>query len=219
MQILPVDTCVKTPVSPFVRSFATEPRERYGFLYKSVFYGLDTFLTHTPVLRRTPASPSKETNFTKINCWTVLLPESNLKFWHTVDPDNREDNSVESDYSRDENLVNVTCVAEGVYPEPIIRIFSASRPISDKTHMRFNLRNGLYDVTASIQVDDDDMDPDEHVFECELSIPETNYTVKEALYVSLGTKGLCPAGTTRRLGDDSKVLAKLPAIVSSPGFS
>ncbi|KAK6623133.1 hypothetical protein RUM43_008985 [Polyplax serrata] len=114
------------------------------------------------------------------------LPESNLKFWHTVDPDNREDNSVESDYSRDENLVNVTCVAEGVYPEPIIRIFSASRPISDKTHMRFNLRNGLYDVTASIQVDDDDMDPDEHVFECELSIPETNYTVKEALYVSLG---------------------------------
>lgn len=57
----------------------------------------------------------------------VSVPESNLKFWHTVDPDNREDNSVESDYSRDENLVNVTCVAEGVYPEPIIRIFSASR--------------------------------------------------------------------------------------------
>lgn len=48
------------------------------------------------------------------------------------------------------------------------------------------MRNGLYDVTASIQVDDDDMDADEHVFECELSIPEANYTVKQALYVSLG---------------------------------
>ena len=58
----------------------------------------------------------------------VLVPQSNLKFWHTVDSDNREDNSVESsDYPRDENVVNVTCVAEGVYPEPIIRIFSASK--------------------------------------------------------------------------------------------
>ena len=56
------------------------------------------------------------------------MPQSNLKFWHTVDSDNREDNSVESsDYPRDENVVNVTCVAEGVYPEPIIRIFSASK--------------------------------------------------------------------------------------------
>ncbi|EEB11954.1 hypothetical protein Phum_PHUM146390 [Pediculus humanus corporis] len=114
----------------------------------------------------------------------MKVPQSNLKFWHTVDSDNREDNSVESsDYPRDENVVNVTCVAEGVYPEPIIRIFSAS---NSKNHMRLNMRNGLYDVTASIQIDDDDMDPDEHVFECELSIPEANYTVKQALYVSLG---------------------------------
>lgn len=46
--------------------------------------------------------------------------------------------------------------------------------------------DGLYDVSASIQVDDDDMNTEEHVFECELSIPEANYTVKKALLVSLG---------------------------------
>lgn len=61
--------------------------------------------------------------------FSLAVPQSNIKFWHTVDLDDRDDNSVEEDDSSKEveSIVNVTCAAEGVYPEPTIRIYSESK--------------------------------------------------------------------------------------------
>lgn len=70
--------------------------------------------------------------------------------------------------------------------------------VSDKRHMKTKIRNGLFDVAASIQIDDDDMNLQDHEFECELSIPEANYTVKRAIYVSLGKSKLAYVTVTGR---------------------
>lgn len=56
------------------------------------------------------------------------------------------------------------------------------RPVAKPDIIR-KLRNGLYDVTASYQME---AESDEHTFECELTIPGTNYTVRKVLFVTPG---------------------------------
>lgn len=46
-------------------------------------------------------------------------------------------------------------------------------------------RNGLFDAWASVLVNDSDLE-DPTNFECELKIPETNYTVKKSVTVTAG---------------------------------
>jgi hypothetical protein len=46
-------------------------------------------------------------------------------------------------------------------------------------------RNGLFDAWASVLVNDSDLE-DSTNFECELQIPETNYTVKKSVTVTAG---------------------------------
>lgn len=46
-------------------------------------------------------------------------------------------------------------------------------------------RNGVFDAVASVIVDDSDLE-DSTNFECELKIPETNYTVKKMVTLTLG---------------------------------
>jgi hypothetical protein len=46
-------------------------------------------------------------------------------------------------------------------------------------------RNGVFDAVASVIVNDSDLE-DSTNFECELKIPETNYTVKKSVTVTAG---------------------------------
>jgi hypothetical protein len=46
-------------------------------------------------------------------------------------------------------------------------------------------RNGVFDAVASVIVNDSDLE-DSTKFECELKIPETNYTVKKTVILTLG---------------------------------
>jgi hypothetical protein len=46
-------------------------------------------------------------------------------------------------------------------------------------------RNGVFDAVASVIVNDSDLE-DSTKFECELKIPETNYTVKKTVTLTRG---------------------------------
>lgn len=78
-------------------------------------------------------------------------------------------------------LVNVTCSAQGIYPEPKIAIFrKPKRTRMDGVTVETMSRNGAYDILAT-KMFDDTLLPLSTVFECELWIPETNYSTRKSV--------------------------------------
>ncbi|XP_023703368.1 uncharacterized protein LOC111862315, partial [Cryptotermes secundus] len=86
---------------------------------------------------------------------------------------------------KEHKAVNITCKAEGVFPEPELAIHSTERPGTHDIQFETIPRNGVFDAVASVIVNDSDLE-DSTKFECELKIPETNYTVKKTVTLTLG---------------------------------
>ncbi|KAK7873981.1 hypothetical protein R5R35_013394 [Gryllus longicercus] len=105
----------------------------------------------------------------------VYVPEKSLEVTQT-----KNDNAA----------VNVTCSAEGVYPEPVIVIQRQERPDSPEEALVQQIRNdeGLYDIYASIVLEDKVLESPTTFF-CELTIPEANYTAKTSSIYMPGTSG------------------------------
>lgn len=62
---------------------------------------------------------------------------------------------------------------------------SLFRPGTHDTQFETIPRNGVFDAVASVIVNDSDLE-DSTKFECELKIPETDYTVKKTVTLTLG---------------------------------
>jgi hypothetical protein len=63
--------------------------------------------------------------------------------------------------------------------------FLLFRSGSHDTHFETFPRNGVFDAVASVIVNDSDLE-DSTKFDCELKIPETNYTVRKSVILTPG---------------------------------
>ncbi|KPJ11153.1 hypothetical protein RR48_14792 [Papilio machaon] len=74
-------------------------------------------------------------------------------------------------------LVTLICSAENMYPKPIMVILSNGVPLKQTvTEMKMDSW-GLYSVTSTAVVHDDDVKTPLEEFVCELSLPPANYTI------------------------------------------
>lgn len=81
----------------------------------------------------------------------------------------------------DENHINLTCAAHGIYPKPDIDLSWGKRHRGGERGETTTLtveRNGLFDIAVNKILRMDDLVP-QTVFQCLLSIPDTHYSVKE----------------------------------------
>ncbi|KAK6621978.1 hypothetical protein RUM44_001785 [Polyplax serrata] len=89
--------------------------------------------------------------------------------------------------------VNITCVAQGVYPEPNMSLFKdpdrKTKLEIENSIVEKNFRNGAYDITASAIIEDQNL-VTPVIFECELSIPEARYYSKKSSVFYPGIMGL-----------------------------
>ncbi|XP_075227710.1 uncharacterized protein LOC142328097 isoform X2 [Lycorma delicatula] len=80
--------------------------------------------------------------------------------------------------------VNVTCKAQGVYPEPRLTLYkdpeqNNKRPMNGVT-LDSRQRDGAYDVAASTRLQDEELNTTA-VIDCELLIPGTDYQKRKTI--------------------------------------
>lgn len=78
-----------------------------------------------------------------------------------------------------EDTVTITCTADGVFPEPTMTIISSDSTHKGRPEVNTTSRDGLFDIVATVTIEDRDLDSPT-TFDCELRIPEANYTVKRS---------------------------------------
>lgn len=81
----------------------------------------------------------------------------------------------------DDETINLTCSATGVFPEPNIDLhWGQTSPLDDRsiTTTLTVERDGLYDITVHKLLKQEELSS-ETVFQCVLTIPDTSYTIKE----------------------------------------
>lgn len=89
--------------------------------------------------------------------------------------------------------VNVTCAAEGVFPEPSIAIQRQERgeePEATVVVQQTKTDEGLYDISASVVLEDKEL-TSPTTFLCELTIPEANYSARTSSVYMPGTNAAC----------------------------
>ncbi|XP_068914781.1 uncharacterized protein [Tenebrio molitor] len=84
----------------------------------------------------------------------------------------------------EEGLMRVQCLADGVFPRPVMSLRSQEREI-EETEVTARLRGQLYEVSATATLPAL-KDPEE--FSCELRIPQANYTVRRETVFYPGNK-------------------------------
>nr|CAD7398856.1 unnamed protein product [Timema poppensis] len=80
--------------------------------------------------------------------------------------------------------VNISCKAEGLFPEPKMVLFK-DPDRKDKTGMEGVVvetasKEGVYDIKATKIIEYDDLQSTT-MFDCELRIPEANYVVRKSI--------------------------------------
>ncbi|PSN39102.1 hypothetical protein C0J52_24993 [Blattella germanica] len=94
----------------------------------------------------------------------IYVPEKNFELTQTKLNEN--------------TAVNITCKAEGVFPEPELAIRSGEQSRTHVTNFVTIPRDGVFDAIASVEINDSQLGAETR-FDCELKIPETNYTAKK----------------------------------------
>ncbi|XP_045471192.1 uncharacterized protein LOC123678268 isoform X2 [Harmonia axyridis] len=87
--------------------------------------------------------------------------------------------------SSDEGSLRVQCIAEGVFPTPIISLYSQDRELTE-AQVTSRQRGQLYDISATATLEAL-KEPEE--FSCDLRIPEANYTVRRETVIYPGNEG------------------------------
>ncbi|CAL8080893.1 unnamed protein product [Orchesella dallaii] len=80
--------------------------------------------------------------------------------------------------NRREGRVNVSCWATNVYPEPRLILFRDDQMVDDLV-VTTKLNRGAYDVSAYKVIEDANLSSLASMYECELTIPNTNYVRRE----------------------------------------
>ncbi|GFG33451.1 hypothetical protein Cfor_03836, partial [Coptotermes formosanus] len=83
---------------------------------------------------------------------------------------------------QDSGAVNVTCYAEGVYPEPKMELYSDSknRESLKDIVVQVTKSHEYFDISATKILDSADVQTPT-IFDCELKIPEAKYAVKKSV--------------------------------------
>lgn len=93
--------------------------------------------------------------------------------------------------------VNVSCRAQGVYPEPKMILYKYSdadpkpQPMQDVTVLTQRRHDGGFDISAHKLLFDRDL-PDSATFACELRVPSTRYSVRKSLVYYPGADNPLP---------------------------
>ncbi|XP_045478081.1 uncharacterized protein LOC123683217 [Harmonia axyridis] len=87
--------------------------------------------------------------------------------------------------SAGQGKIRVQCLAEGVYPNPIVMLYSLERDIGPAA-VTSRQRGELYDVSATATLDEL-QEPEE--FACDLTIPQANYSVRRETVIYPGNNG------------------------------
>ncbi|EEB10264.1 conserved hypothetical protein [Pediculus humanus corporis] len=79
--------------------------------------------------------------------------------------------------------VNITCIAQGIYPEPHMALYKdlerKTKLIINNTIVEKYYKNGAYNITASALIEDENLITPV-IFECELFIPDAKYHAKKS---------------------------------------
>ncbi|CAL8110934.1 unnamed protein product [Orchesella dallaii] len=78
------------------------------------------------------------------------------------------------------NSINISCWANGVYPEPRLTITLKNEKLEDVMHDS-TWNDGAYDVRVSAVVQDEDIAELPAIFDCELKIPNTSYINRKSV--------------------------------------
>ncbi|XP_067012261.2 uncharacterized protein [Anabrus simplex] len=102
--------------------------------------------------------------------------------------------------------VNLSCRAQGVYPEPKMALYKngdqeKGKVSLDKVWVRTVPRDGVYDITASTLLDESTLESPT-IFDCELKIPEANYMVKKSIVYYAGSLKVFKKGLGKHLTEN-----------------
>ncbi|XP_066942743.1 uncharacterized protein [Macrobrachium rosenbergii] len=83
------------------------------------------------------------------------------------------------------STVNITCDAHGIYPKPVLRLYEGATPqsrslVKDAREEMVEAEDG-FSVYLQAQLEDRVLKQQETIFECVLSIPETEYQVRRKI--------------------------------------
>ncbi|XP_074098407.1 uncharacterized protein LOC141527052 isoform X1 [Cotesia typhae] len=95
--------------------------------------------------------------------------------------------------------VELTCFAEGLYPQPTMDIFVNDIIVNETINSDLTMRNdSKYDIMMQVVAKNEDL-PNEALVKCSLSIPKANYTIPRELIYIPGTPTSTPSVTTNLL--------------------
>ncbi|XP_017884146.1 uncharacterized protein LOC108627418 isoform X1 [Ceratina calcarata] len=99
----------------------------------------------------------------------------------------------------DKEGVEITCMAEGLYPQPTLDISIESVPEKQTAKPTVTLRDdGLYDILSRTTLLDEDL-PEAAIVKCLLGIPKANYNVSHKTVYYPGTPTTSSTATTKLL--------------------
>nr|CAD7397726.1 unnamed protein product [Timema cristinae] len=114
-----------------------------------------------------------------------LVMTTNSVFLFTAPERNLELNQIKPDI----DSVNISCRAQGVYPEPKMALYK-DRDRANGVNIKgvvveSTSKGGEYDIIAYKVIQDEDLQSST-VFDCELRIPEANYVVRKSIVYYTG---------------------------------
>lgn len=99
----------------------------------------------------------------------------------------------------DKDGVEITCKAEGLFPQPTLDISIDDVPIKQASKESITLRkDGLYNILSRASLLDEDL-PEAAVIKCSLGIPKANYNVSRKTVYYPGRLTTVSAPTTKLL--------------------
>ncbi|XP_076167283.1 uncharacterized protein LOC143146674 isoform X1 [Ptiloglossa arizonensis] len=99
----------------------------------------------------------------------------------------------------DKDGVEITCMAEGLYPKPTLDISIEGVPEKQTVRPTVTLRDdGLYDILSRKALLDEDL-PEAAIVKCLLGIPKANYNVSHQTVYYPGTPTTTSTATTKLL--------------------
>ncbi|XP_068231933.1 uncharacterized protein [Palaemon carinicauda] len=115
------------------------------------------------------------------------------------------------------STVNVTCDAHGMYPKPLLRLYEGatkqSRSLVKEAHEEVIEAEDGFSVYLQAQMEDRVLKQQETIFECVLSIPETEYQVRRNIIYFPGYDAFEAVGSVAKEVSDTTFLLFLLSLL------
>ncbi|XP_068231911.1 uncharacterized protein [Palaemon carinicauda] len=115
------------------------------------------------------------------------------------------------------STVNVTCDAHGLYPKPLLRLYEGatkqSRSLVTEVHEEVIEAEDAFSVYLQAQMEERVLKQQETIFECILSIPETEYHVRRNIIYFPGYDAFEALGSVAKEVSDTTFLLFLLSLL------